>query len=634
MKYHLLAFLCFGIFTGIIAQVPSIQLTQVASGFDSPVDIRHCNDDRLFVVEQDGRIRIIPAGGSTALATPFLDISGPVNSGGNEQGLLGLAFSPNYAQDGYFFVNYNIGSGAGSTRISRFSVDPADSNLALVNSEVVLMQFTQPFTNHKGGNMMFGKDGYLYISQGDGGSAGDPGNRAQNKNEYLGKMLRINPFNDSLYTVPSTNPFVNEPNTKPEIWAYGLRNAWRCSVDKLTGDLWIADVGQDVWEEINFQAANDTGGHNYGWKCYEASVQYTGSCASPANSLTFPVFEYPHTSPPTGLGNCSVTGGYVYRGTQYNALFGKYIFADYCSGIFWATYPDGQGGFTTDSLANLLDAQYGAFGEDQFGELYVAGRANGRIYKISETGNCQPVAFILGQDSIASCQATTVSALPGEGLTYEWFKDGVQLNTGNVATITASATGNYTLVVRNGACADTSAAQVVTINSPAALTSTDTTTTVCSNAATIDLTNKVQPAGGTYSGNGVSGSSFDAAAAGLGNSTITYTYTNNEGCVSTYNFNWNVVVCNGLNELERSVFFNVMPNPNNGNFELSVTSDVTRTLQINILNLMGQVCYSTPATLSAGGQRLQIDAAGLSQGIYTVQLQSEKGSVVKRIAIN
>lgn len=619
--------------TGIFAQVPSIQLTQVASGFDSPVDIKHCNDDRLFIVEQDGFIRILPAGSSTALTTPFLDISGPVQSAGNEQGLIGLAFSPNYKQDGYFFVNYTIGSGAGRTRISRFSADPADSNLALVSSEVVLLEFPQPFSNHNGGNMMFGKDGYLYISQGDGGSANDPGNRAQNKNEYLGKMLRINPFNDSLYTVPSTNPFVNDPNAKPEIWSYGLRNAWRCSVDRITGDHWIADVGQNVWEEINFQPANDTGGHNYGWKCYEASVSFDPGCGT-TGGLTYPVFEYPHTSPPSGLGNCSVTGGYVYRGAQFNALFGKYIFADYCSGIFWATQPDGLGGFTTDSLTNLLDAQYGTFGEDQYGELYVGGRANGRIYKISETSNCQPVAFILGPDSISTCQATTVSAVAGEGLTYEWFKDGVQLNTGNVSTIPATLSGSYTLIVRNGACADTSAAQVVTINSPAALTSTDTTTTVCSNASPVDLTNKVQPAGGVYSGSGVSGTSFDPAAAGLGNATITYTYTNNEGCVSTYNFNWNVVVCNGVNELEKSVFFNVVPNPNNGKFELSVTSDISRTLQVNILNQMGQVCYSTPAALNAGGQRLQIDATGLAQGIYTIQLQSERGSLVKRIAVN
>jgi glucose/arabinose dehydrogenase len=632
MKKHLLAFICLGIFQLGFAQ--TIQLTQVASGFSSPVDIKHCNDDRLFVVEQSGRIRILPAGSTTALATPFLDISGPVNSGGNEQGLLGLAFSPNYKQDGYFFVNYNTGSGAGGTRISRFSVDPADSNLALVNSEVVLMQFTQPFTNHKGGNMMFGKDGYLYISQGDGGSGGDPGNRAQNKNEYLGKMLRINPMNDSLYTVPATNPFVNDPNAKPEIWAYGLRNAWRCSVDKITGDLWIADVGQDVWEEINFQPANDTGGHNYGWKCYEANVVYSGGCVAPFSSLTFPVFEYAHTTPPSGLGNCSVTGGYVYRGAQFNDLFGKYIFTDYCSGIFWATYPDGSGGFITDSLANLLDAQYGAFGEDQYGELYIAGRGNGRIYSLSETSNCQPVAFLLGQDSISACQPVELKGLAGSGLNYEWYKDGQLLNTGNVPSITASVSGAYQLIVKNGACEDTSAIQVVTINSPSALTSTDTTSIVCITAPAIDLTNKVQPAGGTYSGAGVSGNSFDPAAAGLGNASITYNYTNAGGCSSNYTFSWTVVVCDDINELAGNVYFNVMPNPSNGKFELSVTSDVSRKLQVNVLNNVGQVCYTAPITVTNGGQRIQLDVTGLAQGIYTLQLQSEKGSVVKRIAIN
>jgi glucose/arabinose dehydrogenase len=248
MKKLAVSFLVLFLHVLASAQIPQLDLIQLATGYFKPLDVKNCGDERLFVVEQTGYIRILYKDGSKQ-STPFLDIRARVNSGGDEQGLLGLAFSPNFKQDGFFYVNYINGSSSGATRISRFSVMANDSTQADPNSEVILLTFSQYATNHNGGNMAFGPDGYLYINQGDGGGSGDPAANGQNKNTYLGKMLRIDVTGQSTYSVPPSNPFVGVANTKPEIWAYGLRNPWRSSFDRLTGDLWIGDVGQNAYEE-------------------------------------------------------------------------------------------------------------------------------------------------------------------------------------------------------------------------------------------------------------------------------------------------------------------------------------------------------------------------------------------------
>ena len=339
------------LYISISAQVPRLNLVRIATGFSSPVDVKNCGDARIFVVEQAGRIRIMDKHGNIN-ASPFLDIHGHVLSTGNEQGLLGLAFSPTYKQDGYFYVNYVTGAGNGSTVISRFQVSAADSNHVDTTTEQVLLTFTQPFTNHKGGNLMFGPDGYLYDSQGDGGYTGpaDPYGNGQNKNVYLGKILRLDVSNPATtYTIPTTNPFVGDSGMKQEIWAYGLRNPWRCSFDRLTSDLWIGDAGQSLWEEVDFQPASDTGGQNYGWKCYEGDHIYdTAGCVG--SGFTFPVFEYGHSTP----NGCVVIGGYVYRGVKYANLFGKYIFTDFCSGRFWDLRQTSPGVFAPDTLQSFL----------------------------------------------------------------------------------------------------------------------------------------------------------------------------------------------------------------------------------------------------------------------------------------
>ncbi|MFZ2897583.1 MAG: PQQ-dependent sugar dehydrogenase [Saprospiraceae bacterium] len=357
---------------------PVIALEEIASGFTKPVDISHAGDARLFITEQTGFIRIIAEDG-TVLAEPFLDISGPVNDSGNERGLLGLAFHPDYANNGYFFVNYT-GSG-GHTRISRFSVSATDPNAADPDSEVILLTVDQPFSNHNGGELAFGPDGYLYIGMGDGGSANDPQNNGQTAGTLLGKMLRIDVDSQDAglnYAIPPSNPYADPNDGIPgEIWAFGMRNPWRFSFDRLTGDLWIGDVGQGEWEEINFQPASSAGGENYGWRCYEGTHAFNLSGCGPAQDYVMPVFEYSHTA----SGGCSVTGGFVYRGCAFPGLYGYYIFADYCNGQFWAIAPAGE----VITLSNLSNLQYTSFGENYLGELFVTGHGQGRIYRVVET---------------------------------------------------------------------------------------------------------------------------------------------------------------------------------------------------------------------------------------------------------
>lgn len=353
-----------------------IALQTFASGFSSPVNVKHAGDDRLFVVEREGVIKILNSDGTTN-STPFLDINSRVINNGGEQGLLALAFHPNYTTNGFFYLNYINNSG--DTVISRFS--RATANTADPNSETILLTIDQPFGNHNGGDMHFGpNDGYLYISTGDGGSANDPGNRAQNLNLLLGKMLRIDVDGTSNgnYGIPPDNPFVSNPAALDEIWAYGLRNPWKWSFDRENGDMWIADVGQSAREEINRVSSSSTGGENYGWKCYEGSI--IGNFVTGCSSITHtpPVAEYTYGGSPF---RCSITGGYRYRGTQQTTLQGLYFFADYCSdqiGVVRETSPN----VFQLTFENQFSGGFSAFAEDVNGELYAVGLISGTISRI------------------------------------------------------------------------------------------------------------------------------------------------------------------------------------------------------------------------------------------------------------
>jgi glucose/arabinose dehydrogenase len=365
----------------------SLSLVPFASGFTSPVDIVSAGDDRLFVVEKSGTIRIVRADGSVKPA-PFLDISARVGSSGSEQGLLGLVFHPAYAANGYFYVNYT--DNQGDTHISRFSVT-ADPDVADPNSEFNLLTVHQPYSNHNGGDLHFGPDGYLYIGLGDGGSGGDPGNRAQSLDSLLGKILRIDVDQGSPYAIPPDNPFVDgDPNTLEEIWAYGLRNPWRFSFDSQTGDLFIGDVGQNQWEEIDYQLASSNGGENYGWRCYEGNHPYNLNGCGPAQDDVFPVYEYSHSD------GCAVVGGYLYRGSQSPALFDHYIFGDNCGADLWSLTPDAAGGWQVVSLGQF-GINPSSFGQGADGELYLAGYLDGTIYHLVDNSSLSAISTAVQQ---------------------------------------------------------------------------------------------------------------------------------------------------------------------------------------------------------------------------------------------
>lgn len=353
-----------------VTAVDSIQLTQIATGFFQPLGIDHAGDNRLFITQQHGVISIIADG--QILSEPFLSITDRANSGGYEQGLLGLAFHPDYANNGRFFVNYTRADDA--TVIAEFAVDPNNPDRALPSSERILLTIPQPYRNHNGGQLKFGPDGFLYIGTGDGGSANDPPNNGQRTDTLLGKMLRLDVDGGEPYGVPASNPFVNDDAVRNEIWATGLRNPWRFSFDRETGDLYIADVGQNEWEEINFQPYDSGGGENYGWRIFEASNCHMDDCST--LGLTNPAFEYNHAG-----GHCSVTGGYMYRGEQYPDLYGNYFLADYCSGQAWRMVQI-EGEWHTAVVGNF-GFLVSTFGEDAQGELYIADHNSGTIYQIT-----------------------------------------------------------------------------------------------------------------------------------------------------------------------------------------------------------------------------------------------------------
>lgn len=363
-------FLLLSFFTlSFVSFSQTIGLQTFATGFSSPVAIVNAGDSRLFVVQRGGAIRILNANG-TVNATNFLTLTPSTIVSGGERGLLGLAFHPNYSSNGYFYVNYTRASD-GATVIARYMVSN-NPDVADANSGVVLLTIAQPFSNHNGGSLAFGPDGYLYIGMGDGGSGGDPSNYGQNINSLLGKMLRIDVDGGSPYAIPAGNPFAGTTPGADEIWAVGMRNPWKFSFDRLNGDLWIADVGQNAIEEIN-SAPLTASGLNYGWRCYEGNAIYNSSGCGPLANYTFPVAQYTHAE----SGGCSLTGGYVYRGTQYPNLYGKYLFSDYCNNRI--------GYLNTNSIVwtpNSFGGNIVSFGEDINGELYVAGISSGTISKL------------------------------------------------------------------------------------------------------------------------------------------------------------------------------------------------------------------------------------------------------------
>ena len=350
----------------VIPDPNSATWTLVAGDFRRPLAVTHAGDERLFVVEQEGMIWILEKG--ERLSEPFLDLRQQVNDQANEQGLLGLAFHPDYELNGHLFVNYTGANG--ETRISRFSKSQ-DPNRADLNSEVILLTIDQPYRNHNGGSIGFGPDSYLYVGTGDGGSGGDPLGYGQRLDTLLGKILRLDIDSTQPYAIPPDNPFA-QGGGLPEIWAYGLRNPWRIAFDKLSGDLFVADVGQKQWEEINFQASDSPGGENYGWNLREGAHRYADGEAA----WTDPVTEYDH-----GLG-CSVTGGEVVRDPRLPLWSGLYLYGDYCTGRIWGLLGNQQG--WSNQLLYESNFTLSSFGQDSSGRIYLVDH-DGGIYRLDPT---------------------------------------------------------------------------------------------------------------------------------------------------------------------------------------------------------------------------------------------------------
>ena len=365
----------------VFMQAGDVELSSelVVNGLARPVQVCSIPGDysRIFIVEQrsgsTGRVRIFNLDSGQMNSTPYLTQSVSTSS---EQGLLGMAFHPNYDQNGYVYINYTATNG--STVIKRFTRSASNPDVVDSSSAYTIMTISQPYSNHNGGWLGFGPDGYLYISNGDGGSGGDPGNRSQDiTNQLLGKMLRIDVDGGSPYAIPSDNPFVGVTGDD-EIWSYGLRNAWRCSFDRETGDLWMADVGQNAYEEVSVQPASSQGGENWGWRCYEGDNSYNTSGCPSSSTMEFPVWEYSHSY------GCSITGGYVYRGEAMPALHGTYFFSDYCTSKMWTMKWDGTNIYDyedrTAEIGGNISSVSG-FGEDAAGEIYVCD-LGGEVWKI------------------------------------------------------------------------------------------------------------------------------------------------------------------------------------------------------------------------------------------------------------
>jgi glucose/arabinose dehydrogenase len=375
MRLPVLGIVFLALSTAALAQDARVELRQIASGLEMPVAIAHANDNRLFITLQRGTVVIYD--GTSVLPAPFLDIRAIVECCG-EQGLLSIAFHPRYRDNGFFYAYY-VETGGANLVIARYRVS-ADANRADPTSGTILLRIPHPTnSNHNGGQLQFGPDGFLYIGTGDGGAGGDPPNNAQNLNVLLGKLLRIDVDSGNPYTIPPSNPSF----ARREIWAYGLRNPWRFTFDRVNGDLFIADVGQGLIEEVDLQRASSIGGENYGWRRMEGTRCFNPSTNCNDGTLVRPIIEYDHSN-----GACSVTGGYRYRGTEFPRLGGMYIYADFCNGVMSGATERSDGTWATRTLIDT-NRQVSTFGEDVRGELYLADYG-GRLFRIVDANPAGP----------------------------------------------------------------------------------------------------------------------------------------------------------------------------------------------------------------------------------------------------
>jgi glucose/arabinose dehydrogenase len=602
-----------------------ITLIPFATGLSAPIDIKNAGDNRLFIVQQTGIIKIYDTTGT--FVSDFLDISAKIISGG-EQGLLGLAFDPNYATNGFFYVNYTA-VGTWETHISRFKVsanpDVADT------TETLLLTIYQPYSNHNGGHILFRQDGYLYIGMGDGGAGGDPYNRAQNLDSLLGKMLRIDVSDTSVaYKIPPTNPFY-AGGGRGEIWDYGVRNPWRWSFDRWNDDLWIGDVGQNAYEEIDYEPAVNHGGVNYGWHCYEANHSYpvydtTAFCVALSN-YTLPVVEVPHA-----LGVCAIIGGYVYRGAEFSNIWGKYFFSDECTAAIGLHSITHLGNNFYDSLALSHGGTFVSFGEDKYGELYIADYS-GTVYKMQGI-SCSPNAVIHFTDTALDCYGTPLHFYTPQGRSfhYEWSLNGSPVSNSDSSGFTAITAGDYSVVTidRNGCTAVSSVIHVTNALPPVVtISGADTLYCVYNSAITFNG----NPAGGVFAGSGMTGNNFSPATAGLGYHTVIYSYTDSTtGCANADSIIIHVDACTGIGENEIIVSLNLFPNPNSGNFTLNMVVRNDAKLRAEVFDVVGKLISEKEISVSTGVNSIKLNY-NLAKGAYRLKLGNGNVQTVRSFIV-
>ena len=586
----------------------------IAAGFTEPVDIVHAGDDRLFIVERTGKIKILFPDSSV---TTFLDITSNVGSEGGEQGLLGLVFHPEYATNGYFYVNYT--DLLGDTHISRFSVSGADPDVADPFSELNLIFLDQPAANHNGGDLNFGPDGYLYIFMGDGGGAGH--NRSQQIiDNKFGKILRLDVDGGTPYTIPSDNPYVGIPGDD-EIWAIGLRNPWRCNFDRLTGDLFLADVGSESWEEINVIKSDTAEFFNFGWKCYEGNMLRPGPlCDTIIADFDFPVFVYPHD---IDSGGFAITGGFVYRGSEFPDLYGKYIFCDYVSGNFWTMEENASGFWTTEFYGYVVD-HITSFGEDVNGELFACVNQTGNIYKIID--NCE--SFNLSA-AITDASASTINngavdlILSGgqSPFTFNWS------NGSTTEDISSLFAGEYNVIVNdNIGCSKLLTATVDNLCGQATgIVSTPSTNSVNINwddVGSVGYRIFYKPVGpGSFTQINTPVSNINIS--GLIPST-NYTFKIKNKCpgapgIFTTNGNFTTLpLKNDGGDVENSII--IYPNPAN---DIIYYNGLTEMNLISVSDINGRIVKSQVAEINGF-----MEIADIAAGIYIIKFKSESGEMI------
>ncbi|MFI5218377.1 MAG: PQQ-dependent sugar dehydrogenase [Bacteroidia bacterium] len=598
-----------------------LSLTLIGSGFIKPVDIKNAGDVRIFVVEQAGYIRIMDTSGNVK-PQPFLDIHTETAAVG-EQGLLGLAFSPDYKNNGRFYINYTDLSG--NSHICRYTVSQANPDSADPASKENIFYVVQPFANHNGGDLEFGGDGYLYCAFGDGGNGGDPGNRAQNLHDTLGKILRIDVDVPNGYRIPTDNPFYGDTAAIDEIWAYGVRNPWRNSFDRITHDYWIADVGQGTREEVNFQPASSNGGENYGWRCYEGSLTYNTTGCGPISDYVFPVAQFAHQGSTLFFYGCSVTGGYVYRGARYNYMFGKYFCSDYCNNRMYSLTKNDTGfAFVQETLTIWTDG-FAAFGEDIYGEIYVAGNSSGKIYRLDWNNDCTPVAFITFEDTIKACNGTAnLTALYHPGLTYQWKRDGQEIVGAVFHQYTANLGSYYSVVVSNDTCISES--DPVYIDKVAFITFEDTIK-ACSGTAI--LTAHYYPEfkyQWKRDGKEISGAvsyQYTADLAGYYSVVVS-----NDTCISESD----PVYLDNCIRIENNVV--VAPNPSFDEINLLIRSAEDMQATVELYDIEGRLCLSKIINLYPPySEKYKISIANLSAGLYIIKVNTVEFTFQDKIIV-